>query len=117
MATTTNRSDLNSQASAAAAHLGGPAIRWISTIGVATLVFAEVEATAAALCWSLQGILGLPDTIALGMFSILFLAGVWATLWFAMRNWHVEKRLERGLEIDDPQWSVMAYMKRRSDPA
>jgi hypothetical protein len=35
-----------------------------------------------------------------------------ATVWTAGRAWHVEKRLEQGLDIDNPVFKALHYFRR-----
>lgn len=93
-------------------HSGGAAFRVLSTFGIATMTFLSIETTIGALCWSMAGLFGLPNWLVIGMFALLSVFGVWASVWTAFRNWHVEKRLEAGLEIDEPNWSIGAHLKR-----
>ncbi|WP_137390740.1 hypothetical protein [Rhodoligotrophos defluvii] len=92
-----------------------PAIRMASTFGIASMALVSVIAMVAALCWSLQGLLGLPNWLASGAFVLLSLLGVWTAVWVGLRNWHVEKRLERGLEIDEPKWSIRSYLQKGAE--
>jgi len=91
-----------------------PTLRAASTFGIACMALVSLETMAAALCWSLQGLFGLPSWLPLTVFILLSLPSLWITVWVALRNWHVEKRLERGLEIDEPIWSIAALAKRGS---
>ncbi len=96
-------------------HSGGASLRWLSTFGVAAMTLVSIEGLAAALCWSLQGLLGFPNWLTLGAFCILSVVAIWASVWAALRNWHVERRLERGLEVDPPEWSLAAQLKSSAD--
>ena len=36
---------------------------------------------------------------------------LWATIWTAGRAWHVERRLEAGLDVDAPVFKLMHYWR------
>lgn len=95
-------------------HSGGPVMRWCSTLGIGTMTFISVASVGAALCWSLQGLLGLPQWFATGGFIVFLFIGGWLGLWSGLRNWRVERRLDQGLEIDPPVFSLRGQLK--NDP-
>jgi uncharacterized membrane protein YcjF (UPF0283 family) len=97
-------------AAAAAEHSGGALLRWCSTFGIATMTLVSIATIGASLSWSLQGLLGLPDWLAYGGFAVFLVLGIWLGVWAALRNWRVERRLERGLEIDPPVFSLRGQL-------
>jgi hypothetical protein len=84
----------------------------VAAIGATLLALTHLGAAAAATIWALSQLIGLPDTamwvaMALGAIPVL-----WATVWTAGRAWHVERRIEGGLDVDTPVFSLMHYWKK-----
>jgi hypothetical protein len=38
---------------------------------------------------------------------------IWATVWTAGRAWHVEQLLEKGGDIDQPEFKLGAYLRKK----
>ena len=90
----------------------GPMGSFLSAAGVTMLAATKLGAAMAATVWAVAKLIGLPDmamwaTMALGAVPV-----AWATIWTAGRAWHVEQRLERGLDIDTPVFKLFHYWKK-----
>jgi hypothetical protein len=62
--------------------------------------------------WAVSKLMGLPDSIMLGLLAVGMIPVALATVWTAGRAWHVEKRLEQGLDIDNPVFKALHYFRR-----
>lgn len=87
---------------------------FLAAAGATLLTFTLIGAATAASIWAFCKMVGLPDYIleillALGVIPVLA-----ATFWTAGRAWHVEQRLEEGLDVDQPVFALRHYLLKRS---
>ena len=85
---------------------------FLSAAGVTMLAATMLGAAMAATVWAFSKLMGLPDWT---MWSVMALGAIpvaWAAVWTAGRAWHVEQRLEDGLDIDAPVFSLFHYWKK-----
>lgn len=91
---------------------GSFAYKLISTIGICMFTFTGIEIPILALWWSSTGLLDLPVAFMYAGSALTSIPALWLTIWATARNWHVETRLERGLDVDEPDFSFGAYWLR-----
>jgi hypothetical protein len=79
----------------------------------ATLLALVFSATSfAAMSWALVTFIGLPDFVMWGLLALSTVPVLWATVWTAGRAWHVEQRLTRGLDVDQPVFKLAYYLRK-----
>lgn len=81
----------------------------IAATGATLLVLTKLGAAMAATVWATCKLIGLPDTIMYVIMALGIIPVLWATIWTAGRAWHVEQRLERGLDVDQPVFKLFYY--------
>ena len=87
-------------------HIG----RLIAAVGATILAFVFSATSVIAVIWAVAKILGLLDIMLWILLALSVLPVVWATLWTAGRAWHVERLLEQGLDTDQPEFRIGAYL-------
>lgn len=93
-------------------HQLGPMGRTLAAVG-ATLLSLTMSGTAmAAVVWSAVKLLGLPDMVLYVLVAAGMIPVLWITVWTAGRAWHVENRLELGLDIDQPEFQLFRYFRK-----
>jgi len=90
-------------------HAMGPFSSALAATGVALMALSMLGAASAATFWALSRLIGLPDSFMYGLMLIGALPVIWATVWSAGRAWHVERRLEDGLDVDPPVFKLFHY--------
>jgi hypothetical protein len=87
--------------------------RFLAAAGATLLAFVMGATSVIALLWAMVTLVGLPDIVL----WILLVPGavpvIWATLWTAGRAWHVERLLEEGLDTDQPDFRLGAYLGKK----
>jgi hypothetical protein len=89
----------------------GPFSSFLAATGVALMALSMLGAAAAATVWAASRLIGLPDSFMFGLMAIGALPVIWATIWSAGRAWHVERRLEDGLDVDQPVFKMFHYWR------
>ena len=84
----------------------------IAAAGAALLTFCLVGAASAASVWAFSKLIGLPDVILLPSLALVAIPVIAITIWTAGRAWHVEQRLARGLDVDQPIFQWGYYFKK-----
>jgi hypothetical protein len=92
-------------------HAMGPFPSFLAAIGVALMAVSMLGAASAATVWAASRLMGLPDTFMYGLMALGALPVIWATIWAAGRAFHVERRLEDGLDIDHPVFKLFHYWR------
>ena len=98
-------------------HAMGPLSSFLAATGVALMAVSMLGAASAATVWAASRLMGLPDTFMYVLMAIGALPVIWATIWSAGRAWHVERRLEDGLDIDPPVFKLLHYWGARKSAA
>ena len=94
-------------------HQLGPMGRTLAAAG-ATLLSLTMSGTAmAAVVWSAVKLAGLPDIVLYVLVAVGMIPVIGVTIWTAGRAWHVENRLELGLDIDQPDFGLFSYFRKR----
>ena len=89
----------------------GPFSSFLAAIGVALMAISMLGAASAATVWAASRLMGLPDSFMFGLMALGALPVIWATIWSAGRALHVERRLEDGLDIDQPVFKLFHYWR------
>lgn len=84
----------------------------VSAVGATILAFTSLGASAAATIWAISRLMGLPDSLMWVAMALGAVPVLWATVWTAGRAWHVERRIEQGLDVDMPVFSLLHYWKK-----
>ena len=90
----------------------GPLGCFLSAAGVTMLAATMLGAAMMASVWAFSKLAGLPDIAMYVVMALGVLPVAWATIWTAGRAWHVEQRLERGLDVDNPVFELTHYLKK-----
>lgn len=93
-------------------HAFGPVGCFLAAAGATVLAFCLLGSAAAASVWAFAKLFGLPDWLLYAVMAVAFLPVLWATVWTAVRAWHVETRLARNLDVDTPVFEVGHYLKK-----
>jgi hypothetical protein len=93
-------------------HSSGNFGSFLAASGATMLAATKLGAAMAASVWAFSKLFGFPDTVLYVLLAIGIIPVLWATVWTAGRAWHVEKRLSQGLDIDQPVFSVLHYLRR-----
>jgi hypothetical protein len=102
---------------AAQSHAMGPFSSFLAAFGVGLMALSMLGAAAAATVWAASRLIGLPDTALYVLLGLAAIPVLWATIWSAGRAWHVERRLEDGLDIDRPIFKLLYYWGRAKQAA
>jgi hypothetical protein len=94
------------------AQATGPLGCILAATGATLLALTKLGAAMAATVWAASRLLGLPDEIMWGIMALGTIPVLWATVWTAGRAWHIERRLEAGLDVDAPVFKLMHYWRK-----
>jgi hypothetical protein len=90
----------------------GPLGCLLAAAGATLLALTKLGAAMAATVWAASRLIGLPDEVMWVIMAAGAIPVLWATIWTAGRAWHVERRLEAGLDIDPPVFKLMHYWRK-----
>lgn len=99
--------------SPASAHAMGPLGLMLAASGATLLAFTMAATTVAAVVWAAVKLMGLPDIVLYVLLAAGIIPTLWVTIWTAGRAWHVERRLEQGLDVDTPVFKMLYYFSKR----
>ena len=102
----------NSPETPASAHNIGRFGLFLAAFGATLLSFTMVATSVVAVIWAFVKLTGLPDLVLQGLLVIGIAPILWVTVWTAGRAWHVERRLERGEDVDTPVFSLFHYFRK-----
>ena len=88
--------------------------RLLAATGATLLAFVMTLTSVSSVAFAFVKLSGLPDVVLYALLVIGIVPVIAATVWTAGRAWHVENRLEQGLDIDQPDFRILAYFNRRS---
>jgi hypothetical protein len=101
------------QNSPASANSIGSIGLFLAASGATLSAFTMAATSVVAVIWAFVKLTGLPD---MALYALL-VAGIapilWVTIWTAGRAWHVERRLEQGLDVDTPVFKMLHYFSKR----
>ena len=98
-------------------HAMGPFPSFLAAFGVALMAISMLGAASAATVWAASRLMGLPDSFMFGLMALAALPVLWAAIWTAGRAFYVERRLEDGLDIDQPVFKLFHYWRARKPSA
>ena len=87
---------------------------FLAAAGATLCAFCLVGAAAAASVWAFSKMIGLPDVVIQGLMVLVAIPVLMITVWTAGRAWHVEQRLEQGLDVDSPVFSTFHYWRHKA---
>jgi hypothetical protein len=87
---------------------------FLAAAGATLLTFCLIGAATAASVWAFCKLIGLPDLVLEAGLILAVIPVLAATFWTAGRAWHVEQRLEQGLDVDPPVFALRHYLLKRS---
>ena len=87
---------------------------FLAAAGATLLTFSLIGAATAASVWAFCKLIGLPDSVLEVILVLSAIPVLAATFWTAGRAWHVEQRLEEGLDVDQPIFALRHYLLKRS---
>ena len=90
-------------------HAMGPFSSFLAAAGIALMSLSMLGAAAAATVWAACRLMGIPDSFLYVFLALAAIPVLWTTIWSAGRAWHVERRLEDGLDIDPPVFRLLHY--------
>lgn len=96
----------------ATAQASGPLGGLLAAAGATLLALTKLGAAMAATVWAASRLMGLPDMLMWAIMAVGIVPVLFATIWTAGRAWHVEKRLEAGLDIDPPVFKLLHYWRK-----
>ena len=99
--------------SPANAHNIGPFGLFLAAFGATLLSLTMVATAVIAVIWAFVKLVGLPDLVLWPLLVLGLVPIVWVTVWTAGRAWHVERRLERGEDVDNPVFKMLHYFRKR----
>ena len=83
----------------------------LAAAGATLLAATKLTAAFGATAWAFSKLFGFPDSVMWVIMAISLVPVLWATIWTAGRAWHVERRLEAGLDVDAPVFKLMHYWR------
>jgi hypothetical protein len=86
---------------------------FLAAAGATLLTFCLIGAATAASVWAFCKLIGLPDFVLEAGLVVAAFPVLAATFWTAGRAWHVEQRLEQGLDVDQPVFELRHYLLKR----
>jgi hypothetical protein len=90
-----------------------PIGRILAALGATLLALVMTGTSVVAVVWAFVTLLGLPDFVLWVLIALGVVPVIWATLWTAGRAWHVERLLEKGVNIDQPVFKLGAYLGKK----
>lgn len=90
----------------------GPLGAFLAAAGAMLLALTKLGAAMAATVWAISRLIGLPDQAMWAIMALGAIPVLWATVWTAGRAWHVEQRLQAGLDVDAPVFKLMYYWRK-----
>jgi hypothetical protein len=85
---------------------------FLAAAGATLLAFSKLGAAMAATVWAASRLIGLPDEYMWVIMALGIVPVLWATVWTAGRAWHIERRLQAGLDVDVPVFKLMHYWRK-----
>jgi hypothetical protein len=90
-----------------------PIGRIVATVGATLMALVMAGTSVVAVVWAIVRLIGLPDFFLWGLMALGAVPVIWATVWTAGRAWHVEQLLEKGGDIDQPEFKLGAYLRKK----
>jgi hypothetical protein len=90
---------------------GNPITIFITSLSAAVVVAGGFGIIVEAFIVAGADLFGLGHTFVLIGTGVTVLLTLWLFAWCFARSYHVERRLQAGLEVDDPQLSILANFR------
>lgn len=87
----------------------------IAASGATLLALAFSLVSISGVFFAFVKLVGLPDIVLWVLLVLGLIPAIWVTIWTALRAWHVENRLEDGLDIDEPSFDIKVYLRKVAD--
>lgn len=84
----------------------------LAASGVTLLTAVMLGAGLGATVWAFSKLFGFPETVMWVIMGLSAIPVLWAAGWTAGRAWHVERRLQAGLDIDTPVFKLTHYWRK-----
>ena len=85
---------------------------FLAAAGTTLMAITMLGSAAAASIWAFSNLFGFPEFVMWGLMALSAVPVAWATVWTAGRAWHIERRLEEGLDVDQPVFKAFYYWKK-----
>ena len=86
---------------------------FVAAAGATLLTLSLIGAATVASVWAFCKMIGIPNYILEALLVLSVIPILIATVWTAGRAWHVEQRLEEGLDVDQPVFALRHYLLKR----
>jgi hypothetical protein len=94
-----------------AQHGSNALVIFVTSLSAAICVAGGFGIVFEAFAVAAGGLFQLGQTFVWAMTAANAVLTVWLFLWCFARSWHVERRLKEGLEIDEPNFSILANLR------
>ena len=98
---------------AAGSHASTVAGSFVAAAGTTLMALTMFGSASAATIWAFSNLFGFPEIVMWTLMGLSAIPVLWATVWTAGRAWHIERRLEQGLDVDQPVFQVLYYWKEK----
>lgn len=90
---------------------GNPLTIFITSLSAAICVAGGFGIVFEAFTIAATDMFGLGNSVMWTLTAANVVLTLWLFLWCFARSWHVERRLKQGLEIDEPNFSILANLR------
>jgi hypothetical protein len=90
---------------------GNPLVVFITSVSAAIVVAGGFGIVIQAFILAIANLVGLGSTFIWVTSAANATGTLWLFLWTFARSWHVERRLNAGLEVDEPKLSILANFR------
>ncbi|MGV1015056.1 MAG: hypothetical protein ACOYB4_08815 [Methyloceanibacter sp.] len=90
---------------------GNPLVSFVTSVCAAIVVAGGFGLVVQAFILATANLMGLGSTFVWVGSAANILGTLWLFLWTFARSWHVERRLQAGLEVDEPKFSILANFR------
>ena len=102
---------MNTESHQGRRHTSGNLSAVVTSFCAAIVVGLGLAIVAQAAIVSIAHLIPLGSTFLWVASAINAVFSLWLFAWTFARSWHVERRLQQGLEIDEPKLSILAYLR------
>ena len=92
-------------------HTSGNLSAFVTSFCAAIVVGVGLAIVLQAAILSIDHLIALGSTFLWVASAINAIFSLWLFTWTFARSWHVERRLQQGLEIDEPKLSILANLR------
>lgn len=102
---------MNTEASQSPGPKSGNLSAFVTSFCAAIVVGLGLTIVVQAFIFSINQLIALGSTFLWVASAINAIFSLWLLAWTFARSWHVERRLQQGLEIDEPKLSILANLR------